>query len=257
MKGDLLAAKYKMKRYFKDNGHQHCVVMYPAKDLEDEDLSKIWGDDDPTLPLPAVFDKMAAAVKVAEERSDLSGAKRAGGGHDGPPPKRARLESGNDGQATANPGPNGQKKGAKSRKGRGGKGGGGGCVGGSGSGSGGGTTSRGGSSMPGGNRGAASFNNWQQAESLPGRGGKWRGGFGGGGQHSGVGQGSSSGYHFGAQDWRYGERSWPQENAMSGRGGGGWRGGSRGNGGGGFGGRGGGSGWYGGNSYGRRFGARR
>jgi hypothetical protein len=257
MKGDLLAAKYKMKRYFKDNGHQHCVVMYPAKDLEDEDLSKIWGEDDPTLPLPAVFDKMAAAVRAAEERADLTGAKRAGGGHDGPPPKRARLESGNDGQVTANPAPKGQKKGAKNRKGRGGKGrgsGGGGTVGG---GSGGGTSSRGGPSMPGGSRGAASFNNWHQTESITGRGGQRRGGVGGGGQHSGGGPGTSSGYHFSAQDWRYGEGNWQQENTMGGRGGGGWRGGSRGNGGGGYGGRGGGRGWYGGNNYGRRFGARR
>jgi hypothetical protein len=203
MKADRLAAKYKMKRYFKDNGHQHCFVMYPAKDLEDEDLSKIWGDDDPTLPLPAVFDKMAAAIRVAEERADLTGAKRAGGGHDGPPPKRARLESGNDGQVTGNPAPDGQKKGAKGKKGRGGKGN---C--------GGGTSSRGGLRGPGGTRGAASINNWHQPDSFAGRGGQRRGGGGGGGQHSSGGQGSSGGYYYGAQDWRYDERSWPQDNSM-------------------------------------------
>jgi hypothetical protein len=261
MKADLLAAKYKMKRYFKDNGHQHCVVMYPAKDLEDEDLSKIWGDDDPTLPLPAVFDKMAAAIRVAEERADLTGAKRAGGGQDGPPPKRARLESGNDGQATGNPGPDGQKKGAKGKKGRGGKGNSGGSGGGGGG-------SRGGLSGLGGTRGAASINNWHQTDNFTGRGGQRRGrggqrrgGGGGGGQHGSGGQGSFSYYNYGSQDWCYDERSWPQDNGMRGRGGGGWRGGSGGNGGGGGcgggGGRRGGGGWYGGNSYGRRFGARR
>jgi hypothetical protein len=66
IKKDLLAAKYTMKTFFKDAGHYHCVVMDPAKDLEDADLANVWGNDDPTLPLPQVFDKIASAAKVAE-----------------------------------------------------------------------------------------------------------------------------------------------------------------------------------------------
>jgi hypothetical protein len=110
-----------MKRFFKENGHHHCIVMYPVKDIEDEDLTIIWGDDDPTLPLPLVFDKMAAAVKNAEKRADITGAKRAGGGQDGPPPKKARIDTGNgfDDQATGKVAPVVRKQGMRGKKGGG------------------------------------------------------------------------------------------------------------------------------------------
>jgi uncharacterized membrane protein YgcG len=237
MKADLLAAKYKMKRFFMENGHPHCIVMYPAKDLEDEDLSKIWGEDDPTLPLPSVFDKMVVAVKSAEERADITGAKRAGGGQDGPPTKKARLDTGNDGQATGNPAPEGRKRGTKGKKAGGGRGSGGGRGG-----DGGGSRGGGGSSGPGGTRGRGSFgaanlNRWKQpgisTEQATGfgRGSQRRGG-GGGGPHSSGGPGPSDSY--GYQDWRYDDRNagyWPPDGDRRGRGGGGWRGGGGGSGG--------------------------
>jgi PIN domain nuclease of toxin-antitoxin system len=91
MKKDLLDAKYAMKTFFKEAGHSHCVVMYPAKDMEDVDLANVWGKEDPTLPLPQVFDKMAAAIKVTELRADPTRKKWIGSSQEGPPPKRAKY----------------------------------------------------------------------------------------------------------------------------------------------------------------------
>jgi hypothetical protein len=110
MKSDLLAVKYRMKTFFNDNGHHHCIVMDPAKDLESDDLSQVWGNDDPTLPLPVVFSKMALAVRAAENRADK---KRTGSGHDGPPPKKAKKTPGNDGPAAASGGQGGKKRGGE------------------------------------------------------------------------------------------------------------------------------------------------
>jgi hypothetical protein len=122
MKFDLLAAKYKMKTFSKENGHHHCIVMDPAKDLESNDLSKVWGNDDPTLSLPSIFNKMAAAVKVAETRADTAGKKRTGSGQEGPPPKKAKRSSHNDGQVRSKAAPDGRNKGQKGKKGGGGAG---------------------------------------------------------------------------------------------------------------------------------------
>jgi hypothetical protein len=63
MKKDLLDAKYTMKTFFKEAGHSHCVVMYPAKDL-----ANVWGNEDLTLLLPQVFDKMAVIAVLKSGR---------------------------------------------------------------------------------------------------------------------------------------------------------------------------------------------
>jgi hypothetical protein len=230
MKKDLLDAKYTMKSYFNESGHSHCVVMYPAKDLEDADLANVWGDGDPTLPLPRVFDKMAAAVKVTELRADSVGKKRIGGCQGGPPPKKAKKEAdktGNDGQAS-NRTPTATKARGK------GKGAAGAAVG-----SGGEAAPRGGRTAGGGGGGGG--NNWRW----------WGPGHNNmGGHHGGEGfSGYSAGYGSGEQ-WRGG-------------GGGGWRGGGSHGGGVGRGGGGGGVGsgrGFGGGSWrnrGRGFGGRR
>jgi hypothetical protein len=211
MKSDLLAVKYRMKTFFNDNGHTHCIVMYPAKDLENGDLSQVWGNDDPTLPLPAVFNKMAAAVRAVESKADTAGKKRTGSSHDGPPPKRAKKAGGNDGPAAT-----GGRGGQTGKKSGGESGGGAGPARGQ--------MHAGTGRGRGGQRGLGSHDapaHWR------GHGGNaWRGG--GGGSSGGGGSNWSSDY----DGWRGGGRGGIGGGGYGGRGsgegGGSWRGGGAG-----------------------------
>jgi hypothetical protein len=60
-----------MKTYFRDAGHGHCLVLDPAKDLEADDMATIWGNDDPTLPLASVFDRVAITARQVEKRKGM------------------------------------------------------------------------------------------------------------------------------------------------------------------------------------------
>jgi hypothetical protein len=60
-----------MKTYFRDAGHGHCLVLDPAKDLEADDMATIWGNDDPTLPLASVFDRVAITAGQVEKRKGM------------------------------------------------------------------------------------------------------------------------------------------------------------------------------------------
>jgi hypothetical protein len=219
MKKDLLDAKYTMKSFLNESSHSHCVVMYPAKDLEDAELSNVWGDDDPTLPLPRVFDKMAAAVKVTKLQADSVGKKRIGSSQGGPPPKKAKKDAGktgNDGQAS-----NRLLTATKARGKAKGKGAAGAAVGG-------GRRAIGGSGgnnwrwrgpvhhNMGGHHGGAGFSGYNDGygggeQWRGGGGGGWRGGGsrgvgggrGGRGGGSGVGGGGGGGRGFGNGSWGY------------------------------------------------------
>jgi hypothetical protein len=246
MKKDLLSAKYNMKKFFKDNGHDHCVVMYPAKDLEGSDLGQIWGKDDPTMPLPPIFDKMVAAIRTAEVRADITGAKRAASGQDGPPAKKPRTEPGSAAQSKES----GKKEKRVAKKGGSGGGGGGESSGGVGGGARGGR----GRGTPGGNQRAhSSHHAGRGAQSgRGGQGGGWSS-FGGGGgargSYGGGGSGTGSGYSYdmqGHSSWDYGD-GYRYPSGRGGWGGGGWSGG-------GGGGR---SGWGGRRYRGRVFGGRK
>jgi hypothetical protein len=193
MKTDLLAAKYRMKTFFRDAGHNHCVVLDPAKDLEADDAAQVWGNDDPTLPLPEIFDKVAITVGQVESRADLANKKRPGDQIETPAAKRPKKDvgNGNDGQAGVARGRSYPRmRGGQRGRGRGGGGGSGGS-GGSGGGSGGGGSGgggsggsrnygdgghRGGGGAP--SRGRSSGGGWRGQQHYW-RGGGFRGGNGG------------------------------------------------------------------------------
>jgi hypothetical protein len=111
MKTDLLAAKYKMKTYFRDAGQSHCLVLDLAKDLQADDMATIWGNDDPTLPLANMFDMVAITVGHVKKRVGLVEKKRPGCQLEMPAAKRSRRDlapSGNDGQGGSERGGSGR-----------------------------------------------------------------------------------------------------------------------------------------------------
>jgi hypothetical protein len=217
MKTDLLAAKYKMKTYFRDAGHGHCLVLDPAKDLEADDMATIWGNDDPTLPLASVFDRVAITAGQVEKRKGIMEKKRPNEHGEQPAAKRPRRDPqfGNDGQGNTKSSAGnrssgdgndglGSNRGSRKGNGRGRNGGYGGYGGGK---SGGGGGRGGGGRGGGGNFGGGNFGGGNFG---PGNSG---GGRGGGGGPSGW----RSGGNRGDGGWRSG--GW-----RSGRGGGGGRG---------------------------------
>jgi hypothetical protein len=62
--------KNKLKEHLFAAGHLHCRVLDPSMDIANKEHSEVWGED-PTMPVPAVFDSMIAAMAGAEARIDL------------------------------------------------------------------------------------------------------------------------------------------------------------------------------------------
>jgi hypothetical protein len=92
LKLDLLQAKNKIRDHLTNIGHTHCRVIDPAMDMAGKANNEIWGED-PTVPLPAIYDSMVAAMPAAEVRAEFR-IKRAGEKVPQPEAKRPRLSSG-------------------------------------------------------------------------------------------------------------------------------------------------------------------
>jgi hypothetical protein len=63
--------KNRLKEHLFAAGHVHCRVLDPAMDMANKEPGEVWGDD-PTIPAPAIFDSMVAAMAGAETRIDLN-----------------------------------------------------------------------------------------------------------------------------------------------------------------------------------------